>query len=235
MFGQKWFVRRIPRNELASKTDYASGLDTVQKLLSDRLRAVGFRLFQRNFNRLQPDGLIHLINFQAGPYPLGGNEIPGLRDNVHGKFTINLGIAVPLLHRLELGATTPKKSYRFGAIETRLGTLAEGTDIWWSVAPPYPELTEKIWDLLVRFGFPFFDHFPDHLSIARHYLERGELPCVNPGRAALISAIAAHVGGDLTESIRCFEKACEEGRRPDLPKPDFVQHVEKIRLGCAIN
>ena len=59
------------------------------------LKARGFRKRRHSFNRSVEDGVVQVINFQAGPsLPPGAQPIPGFRHDLHGLFTLNLGVAI---------------------------------------------------------------------------------------------------------------------------------------------
>lgn len=78
------------------KSEVVLGVDFVQSSVSPLLKAAGFRKRGRSYNRGVGDGMVHVINFQTGQYPIGeGYEIPGLRESLYGYFTVNLGVHLP--------------------------------------------------------------------------------------------------------------------------------------------
>jgi hypothetical protein len=61
----------------------------------------------RTYNRLVQDGLVQAVNPQMGQYPIGDYVIPGLRESHYGRFTINLGVALPAVRAIESGREFP--------------------------------------------------------------------------------------------------------------------------------
>ena len=83
-----------------AKSKYAKAVDHIQAALRPFLKERGFRVRGRSFNRLTEDQLIQVVKIQMGPSdPPGTTYIPGLRENLHGLFTINLGVYVPEVAR----------------------------------------------------------------------------------------------------------------------------------------
>ncbi len=59
------------------------------------LKARGFRKRRHSFNRSVEDGVVQVINFEAGrSLPPGALPIPGFRHDLQGLFTVNLGVAI---------------------------------------------------------------------------------------------------------------------------------------------
>lgn len=79
------------------------------------LKEQGFRKRGNTFNRTtEPDGIIHVINFQMGAYkPPGTVEIPGLRPNLYGRFTVNLGIWLPGIAETGFDPPSPESARAF--------------------------------------------------------------------------------------------------------------------------
>ena len=101
-------------------------LNAIEKPIAIFLKEQGFRKKGRTFNRETKKGIIQVINFQSGTFPIGNYEIPGFRESLYGKFTVNLGVAIVEIWRVvgtsggKLQMTTrllPKRS--------RLGCLPE--------------------------------------------------------------------------------------------------------------
>ena len=82
------------------KSDFAVTLDSIQEQLTPLLKNRRFRVRGRTFNRITTDGLTQVLNVQMGSFdPPGTTYHPGLRENLYGWFTINLGIYVPEVAR----------------------------------------------------------------------------------------------------------------------------------------
>lgn len=75
---------------------FSENLDDIQDVLAPLFKARGFRKRGRTYNRVNADGLTEVINFQMGPSnPPGTVYMPGVREDIHGLFVVNLGIYVP--------------------------------------------------------------------------------------------------------------------------------------------
>ena len=72
----------------------AAVMASVVSALAPALKVTGFKKRRHTFNRIAEPGLVHVVNFQMGQFPIGAYEIPGLRPNLYGRFTVNLGVFV---------------------------------------------------------------------------------------------------------------------------------------------
>ncbi len=80
---------------MAESSEYKKQLDIVQKEVVRFLKPLGFKNKGRTFNRETEQGVWQVINFQSGQFPLGDKYVvPGLREDMYGKFTVNLGVFV---------------------------------------------------------------------------------------------------------------------------------------------
>jgi hypothetical protein len=90
------------------KSDLATRLDELQAEIGAALKERGFRARGRAFNHTTSDGLTEVVQLQMGSFdPPGTAYIPGLRENLYGKFTVNLGVFVPEVAE-HYGAGAPK-------------------------------------------------------------------------------------------------------------------------------
>lgn len=130
------------------------------------LRERGYRRRSNSFNRtVEPDGIIHVVNFQMGAFhPPGTVEIPALRSNLYGRFTINLGVWLPGI--AETGFDQPPEAARAFVndyhcqIRARIGELLpERTDMWWRLDLPGHQLTDIVTTALTDYGFPWLARF----------------------------------------------------------------------------
>ena len=75
------------------KSAYAKAVDAIQGSLRPFLRLNGFGMRGRTFNRATDDGLTQVVSIQMGASdPPGTTYSPGLRENLHGLFAVNLGV-----------------------------------------------------------------------------------------------------------------------------------------------
>ena len=103
------------------------------------LKDAEFRKRRHGFNRVAGVDLVQVVHFQRGSHlPPGATEIPPIRRNVYGKFTINLGVYVPDLAR-RLGRI-PKGDWTHEYdchLRQRIGQLlSQPADTWWSLDDP---------------------------------------------------------------------------------------------------
>jgi hypothetical protein len=235
MFGRNWFVRRLTKEEMTPKLDYAAGMDEIQRPISAFLKGLGFRQRGRTYNRICADGLVHVINFQLGAYPLGGNEIKGLSPNLWGKFTVNLGVVLPRLYAANFGEA--KKEFHResdGGFNTRLGHLVNGADHWWPIEQPFGPVSATIQTGLEQHGLRFLDSFPDHRAIVTFYQKHGSLPYLSTGGHA-IAAVAAFGCGERGLGSNFFARARDvEKLRADVNlRAARLAHLEKLERFCS--
>lgn len=142
----------------ATPIDVKTQLDIVEKDVFAKLKPLGFKKNGRTFNRRLDDGIIQVINFQSGQYPIGkGYDIPGLRENLYGKFVVNLGVCIESLYKFQ-SPTEDKKYYKEYdcQIRDRLGTLLTGQDYWWTITNDNKKITQEIIEGLEAKGFEWF-------------------------------------------------------------------------------
>lgn len=129
-----------------SKTDFKAQLDIIEKEVYAKFKPLGFKKNGRTFNRRLEEGIIQVINFQSGQYPIGENYVvPGLRENLYGKFVVNLGVCIESLYKFQ----SPSESKNFYKeydcqIRDRLGTLLTGQDYWWTITEDNQKVIEEI-------------------------------------------------------------------------------------------
>jgi len=113
------------------KSPFRESVDEIQRVLRDLVRPHGFRSKGRTFNRTTEDGLTQVIGLQmAASDPPGTTRIPGFRENLHGRFTVNLGVYVPEV-AAQLGVSAPSwVQDSHCCVRARLGALcAEKADL----------------------------------------------------------------------------------------------------------
>jgi Domain of unknown function (DUF4304) len=102
-------------------------VDELQGRLSPLLRQTGFKKHGGTYNRTTKDGLTHVIGFQMGAFdPPGTTYFPGLRNNMKGRFAVNLGVYVPEVARNHGGSEAKSVVHDYNCyIRTRLGRTRE--------------------------------------------------------------------------------------------------------------
>ena len=116
------------------KSAFATALDEIQKPLTALLKNVGFERRGRTYNRTVQDGLVHVVNFQMGQFPIGDYVIPGIRESFYGRFAVNLGVMLPAVMKLESARDPPAFVQEYYCeIRERLGALVYEEDVWWDL------------------------------------------------------------------------------------------------------
>jgi len=142
-----------------TKTDFKTSLDLIEKSIFTTLKPLGFKKKGRTFNREIEKGIFQVINFQSGQYPIGPNyEVPGLRENLYGKFTVNLGVCISSLYKLRYPIENKifYKEYEC-QIRVRLGPLLKGRDYWWTVEDNITDIIEEINTGILTVGNKWFE------------------------------------------------------------------------------
>ena len=215
-----------------SKSQFVERLDMIQAAVHSFLRPLGFRKKGRTHNRRTNGELIHVVNFQMGEYPIGENYvIPGMRENLYGKFTVNLGVLLPCVYQAEWQRPPADFIQEYDcSIRQRLETLALGKDEWFLITSETSGLATRLVDLLDRFGLDFFEKFQTYEDVLSYFNKHENLPFRNAARASLDAAlIACHVGNKhLAQSL--FQKAYSSEHE------GFRKHVAKlaIQVGYAV-
>jgi hypothetical protein len=214
------------------KSDFAEQLDAIQAQVTAFLKPFGFRKKGRTHNRTTEAGLVQVVNFQMGEYPIGEHYvIPGIRESYYGKFAVNLGVLLPCVREVEWQKPAPDfVQEHYCTIRSRLGSLAYGTDHWFDLTRNTSTLAATLVQLFDKFGLPFLDQFPDYASALAYFDEHGNLPFQNSKRASLEAAIVAHHLGDSQRAQHLFERAHSTDHK------GFRKHVSTLanRLGHQV-
>jgi hypothetical protein len=130
------------------------------------LKNAHFQKRGRAFNRVvAPDRIIHVVSFQMGAFnPPGTVEIPGLRRNLYGLFTINLGAwlpGVPETGYQQLPESPRKFVNDYNChIRARIGELLPAQeDTWWHLDLNDQELPATVISALIGYGLPWLSGF----------------------------------------------------------------------------
>ena len=203
-------------------------MEEIQQPVTEFLHAFNFNKSRRTYNRKASDGMIHVVNFQVGRYPIGDYTIPGFRENLYGYFTINLGIFLPCVFEAEHGAMSKRVIQEYDCqIRERLGTLETGQDSWWPLEESPKQISSTIVNRLKKFAIPFFLNFTNYESVLSYYHTFDRLPFNPEGRSALIAAIVCHNVGNTESASKLFDKAIGSSNNQG-----FASYVEGIRKFC---
>ena len=197
------------------------------------MREFGFYRKGRNYNRRCTDGIVHVINFQMGQYPLEKNEISDIRKNLYGRFTVNLGVLIPCVDQLEFQRKA-KSFYKEQDchIRARLGVLIDdGYDMWWNLDQKPEKLRRTILPLLQNYGLPFVDQFSSYKSIIAYYLDHRTLPFNSAARSALLIALIYCAMSEEQTANEYFDQALEVAV-DETGHPGFLEHIRVVRERC---
>lgn len=164
----------------------AKQIDEVVKLgLAPLLKSRGFAKSGRDFHRLAGENW-QIVNVQASQGNFGDS----------GKFTINLGVYLPVVSLLAgepLRSSKPKE-YQCTVCERIGGLMPGGTDHWWAISPSVSlnRIAEEVVSAVERFGLEWLDA---HSQVARVAETLRPQPSV-------MSAAAALAAGDAMEAKR---------------------------------
>lgn len=175
------------------KSEYAKAVDEIQRSFRPYLSDNGFRVRGRTFNRNTEDGLTQVINVMMGPSdPPGTTYVPGLKMNYHGLFTVNLGVYVPEVARIQCGSET-RSWVQDSRCCIRLDLLeASGvtTGSWWR-AEYDDAIVDDVTTCLHQYGLPFLDRFSSRDKILREWDGKSEnLPEGSTPRVVLAIILA---------------------------------------------
>jgi hypothetical protein len=142
-----------PKSEMVARTD------ELQSSVKPRLKALGFRCKGRAFNRATPDGLTEVVSFWMGPSdPPGTTYVPGLTENLYGKFMVMLGVFVPEVVKFHAGSAELAFIQEYHCcVRRRLGHLGAGPQQhWWELRGAD---AAEIETRLERDGLAFLERF----------------------------------------------------------------------------
>jgi hypothetical protein len=157
-------------------SQFAVKMQAVVRDIHPKLKAAGFRKERHTFKREPEPGLIHVVNFQMGPYEPGSNyEFPPYKVNVYGYFTVNLGVFLSEVRAQTMPGAPPRfpKEYQC-EIRARLGELMpEGEGGWWTLKAETGLLASAIWEAIEEYGLPFLDRYPSRSAILAEWYRDG--------------------------------------------------------------
>ncbi len=214
------------------KSPYATAIDGFQRALKPFLKGLGFRTRGRTFNRATADGLTQVINLQMGASdPPGTTYIPGLRENFHGWFTINLGVYIPEVARLHGGGEARGFVRDFHCcVRERIGNVGpEKRDSWWRISGDQ-ELVTEIEGRIERDALPFLEAHASRDAI----LSACGAPVANLGFAGapprIVAAIVLTERGDRDAARALLSKQAQE--QNNRGHPAYVRSLaEKLGVG----
>ena len=207
-----------------AKSNYAQAVDRIQNSLRPFFRDRGFKVRGRTFNRVTEDGLTQVVSIQMGASdPPGTSYIPGLRENLHGLFTVNLGVYVPEVARCHGGGEAGSWVQEYHCcVRARLGEASgEKQDIWWH-ARPDDAIVDDVRRCLELSGLPFLDRYSSRDKILAEWSDRSEnMGASSPPR--IVMAIMLAERGQKDRARALLAQQVLEPRNPG--HPDYVRKL----------
>lgn len=213
------------------RSSYVEAIEQIQGALRPFLKEKGFRVRGRTFNRATEDGLTQVVNMQMGASdPPGTTYIPGLRENLHGLFTVNLGVYVPEVarHHGRGEAASWVQDYHC-CVRSRLGeACGEQKDLWWQ-ARFEDAIVSDLRRRLEVGGFPFLERYSSRDKIVSEWSDRSD----NMGTSGPPRIVLAIILAERDEKDRARELLAQqvlETRNPG--HPDYVRKLaDRLKLG----
>ncbi len=206
------------------RSTYAEAVDEIQSTLRPVLKAQGFKGRGRTFNRVTEDHLTQVISIQMGASdPPGISYIPGLRENLHGLFTVNLGVYVPEVARHHSGGEAKSWVQEYHCcVRARLGEASgEVRDFWWH-ARAEDAVIEDVRRRLEQAGLPFLNRYATREKILAEWQGRFEnMGAGGPPR--IVMAIILAERGRKDEARALLAQQVLETRNPG--HPEYVRRL----------
>lgn len=216
-----------------SKSPAAVEFDQLQKALKPLMKRWGFKARGRTFNRTTDDGLTQVVNLQMGASdPPGTTYIPGLRENLHGWFTVNLGVYVPEVARHHGGGEAGAVVQEYHCcVRARLAEVGpEGKDLWWKIACT-PSLIGELEERLSRHALPYLDRHASRDAVLRACAESNGALGNAGGPARIVAAVILTERGDKEGARALLARQAQERQNPGHPA--YVRSLaEKLGLGA---
>jgi hypothetical protein len=214
-----------------TKSAYAEAVDKIQSAITPHLRQRGFGRRGRVSNRPTEDGLTQVISIQMGASdPPGTTYIPGLRENLHGLFAINLGVYVPEVALRHTSGPAPSwVGDGYCCVRARLGELVgQGKEIWWHCRASDDVISDVLRDLQSA-GLPFLERFATRDRILAEWRARSQnMGASSPPR--IVSAIILAERGEHEEARALLSQQARDTRNPG--HPEYVRELaEALGVG----
>ena len=207
-------------------------MDELQTNVRPFLKELRWRARARAFNRTTLDGLTQVIEFQLGRFGPPGTHYVGLRRNVYGKSTVNVGAYVPEVDKYTSpGVGVP--SFVHGhdcCIRERLGKLGpEHEDMWWTLGVPYDGAAE-VCHRIERDALPFLARFETRDALLNQWTLDTPNPYTGGKPPRIVCAIILAVRGRRDEARSFLVAQAREHR--NHPHFAFVCALaDKLGLG----
>jgi hypothetical protein len=123
--------------------------------------------------------------------------IAGLRENLYGWFTVNLGVYVPEV-ALYSGEAGRFVQHFYCCIRTRLGNVGpEQQDLWWEIGA---DVDAEIRQRLASDALPYLDRFASRDHILREWADATEIAGAGGHPPRIVKAIMLAARGQVDEA-----------------------------------
>jgi hypothetical protein len=210
---------------------YVKALDDIEKSLTGFLKPLGFQKKGRTYNRQVGDGLVQAVNLQMGQFPIGDYVIPGLHESHYGRFTVNLGVALPAVRAIKSGREFPVFVQEYECdIRQRLTRLAFNEDAWFDLDHQANKTASDITRYMDSLGLPFLEEFESYDAVLAVLDKSGSLPFSNEGRSSLVGAMICVHLKQLERARGYFDRAAAYASA----NKGFAGHVADVRRECGL-
>lgn len=215
---------------MTNKIDYKKILDEIQKEIHLYLKASGFKKKGRTHNKVLDNGIILVINFQMGQFQFENVvEIPGLRENLYGQFTINMGVFVPELYQKKYNQKSKDFVQEFDCeIRTRLSQKVFGEDKWFPLTSDFRKTSDFIIEKLKSNGQKWFDRFTDRKKIVTELTQTNAIE-FKPNQKLCGAIIELEIDREIGEKI--FKEYYKEIADDQKGHKNYVKELaEKLNI-----
>ena len=162
---------------MKNNIDYKKKLDEIQKAVHSELRNDGFKKKGRTHNKVLDNGIVQIVDFQMGKYEFDNAvEIPGLKTNFYGKFTVNIAVFVPELYEKTFNQKPKAFIQEYDCeIRTRINKSTDEQEVWFSLESDYQKTAGLIIDQLKSDVKKWFDRFNNRTKIVTELTQAKEI------------------------------------------------------------
>jgi hypothetical protein len=171
---------------MPKSTDNERALKTVVNLVAPQLSLLKYKKSKHRFNRTQPDGIVHVVDFQMGQN----------WSILWGKFTVEIGVFIPAVYYALLEKRPPTFIPSYDCfLRKRLGSLSmDGKDIWWDLHADLVEIANEITGLLAGTGEMYFSQLDTREKIAAEWERKKALGDISQREILMLAILYSDMG-----------------------------------------
>lgn len=209
------------------KISSTNSVDTVQGIVYEYLKPLGFRKYGRTLHRFVESDISQVINFQNGCPQKG----------IHNALWINIGIRVPECAERKFTGSEPMKKYYHEYecnIRTRLGSLADGEDTFYNLNRSPEKIAADIIERLGKYVIPAFDVLGSRKAIL---LYRKNYPSFDELTSHLILLDEAMIfgrKGDIKKASELFNSYYQKALVLNSANHGHIDYLEKLAAELGI-